>query len=120
MDQPIMNRRLVRPNLSQMREKARQPASSGSAPARERNQGQGQGPRRRVAPPDGTAAEAFYYLKQMNNETPMVVVLDNEEQIRGHIEWYDKNCLKVNRDDAPNLLLFKRSIKYMYKAEEES
>ncbi len=114
-----MNRRLVRPNLAQMREKsARQPAPSGAAP-RERNQAN-QGPRRRVAPPDGTAAEAFYYLKQMNNETDMVVVLDNGEQLRGHIEWYDRGCLKVNREGEPNLLIFKHSIKYMYKAEEEN
>ena len=70
-------------------------------------------------PPEQTSAEAFYYLKQMNNRTPMVVALDNGEQLRGHIEWYDRSCIKVNRDGAPNLLVFKHAIKYLYKQEEE-
>jgi RNA chaperone Hfq len=55
----------------------------------------------------------------MNNRTPMVVVLDNGDQLRGHIEWYDRNCLKVNREGAPNLLVYKHAIRYMYKQEEE-
>ena len=75
--------------------------------------------RRRQAPPDATSAEAFYYLKQMNNKTPMVVILDGSEELRGHIEWYDRACIKVNREDAPNLLVYKHAIKYMYKQEEE-
>ena len=49
----------------------------------------------------------------------MVVELDNGEKIRGRIEWYDRNCLKVNRTDGPNLLLFKHAIRYLYKQEEE-
>jgi sRNA-binding regulator protein Hfq len=49
----------------------------------------------------------------------MVVVLDNGEQLQGHIEWYDRGCLKVHRPDGPNLLVFKHSIRYLYKAEDE-
>jgi sRNA-binding regulator protein Hfq len=70
-------------------------------------------------PPEHTSAEAFYYLKQMNNRTPMVVVLDDGTQFRGHIEWYDRACIKVHREDEPNLLIFKHCIKYLYKQEEE-
>ena len=76
--------------------------------------------RRRPVPPELTNAEAFYYLKQMNTKTEMVVELDNGEKIRGIIEWYDRQCLKVNRDDGPNLLVFKHSIRYLYKLEEEA
>jgi len=65
-----------------------------------------------------TSAEAFYYLKQMNGKTPMVVVLSDGEELRGVIEWYDRNAIKVNRVGAPNLLVMKSSVKYMYKAEE--
>jgi RNA chaperone Hfq len=54
----------------------------------------------------------------MNNKTPMVVVLDNGEELRGHIEWYDRACIKVHRVGAPNLLIFKHAIKYLYKQEE--
>ena len=46
----------------------------------------------------------------------MVVMLTDGEQLEGVIEWYDRDCLKLNREGAPNLLLFKHCIKYMYKA----
>jgi sRNA-binding regulator protein Hfq len=48
----------------------------------------------------------------------MVVVLTDGEEIVGTIEWYDLDALKINRKDAPNILLPKHSIKYMYKAED--
>ena len=74
-------------------------------------------PVKKQVPPDQTYAENFYYLKQMQGKTPMVIVLQDGEQINGVIEWYDRTCLKVNREDGPNLMLFKSCIKYMYKAE---
>ena len=76
------------------------------------------GGRRRPAPPESTNAEAFYYLKQMNGQTPMVVLLNDGEELTGHIEWYDRNCIKVHREDGPNILLFKHAIKYIYKEDE--
>jgi len=72
---------------------------------------------KKTTPPDQTNAEQFYYSKQMQSKTRMVVVLTDGEQLEGVIEWYDRECLKLNRIGAPNLLLYKRSIKYMYKAE---
>ena len=42
-------------------------------------------------------------------------VLRDGETLHGVIEWYDKCCLKVNRTEGPNLLLYKPAIKYMYK-----
>jgi sRNA-binding regulator protein Hfq len=72
----------------------------------------------KAAPPESTNAENFYYLKQMNSKTPMVIVMTDGEEIRGWIEWYDKACLKVNREGAPNLLIQKHWIKYLFKAEE--
>jgi len=71
---------------------------------------------KRTSPPDHTNAENFYYLKQMQSKTPMTITLRDGEVLNGIIEWYDKDCLKVNREGAPNLLVFKSNIKYMYKA----
>jgi len=70
-------------------------------------------------PPDQTNAEQFYYSKQMQSKTHMIVVLNDGEQLEGVIEWYDRDCLKLNREGAANLLLFKHCIKYMYKSEPE-
>lgn len=71
---------------------------------------------KKPVPPDQTNAENFYYIKQMQSKTNMVIVLKDGETLEGVIEWYDKGSIKVNREDAPNLLLFKDNIKYMYKA----
>jgi host factor-I protein len=71
---------------------------------------------RKPSPPEQTNAENFYYQKQMQSRTPMVIVLRDGEEIHGVIEWYDRDCIKVNRDSGdPNLMIYKPAIKYMYK-----
>jgi host factor-I protein len=92
-----MNRKLIRPSLTDYKE--------------QRNKKQ--------HPSYDTHAENYYYLKQMNKKTRMAIVLTEGETVEGYIEWYDKNCIKLNRNEAPNLLLYKRSIKYMYKLEDK-
>jgi host factor-I protein len=74
--------------------------------------------RKRTPPPSETNAELFYYKKQIDTHTPMVIVLQDGEEIEGTIEWYDRNALKVNRKGAPNLMVLKHNIKYMFKAED--
>ena len=93
-----MNRKLIRPSLSEVQD-----------------QMSGRVQRKKPAPPDQTNAENFYYLKQMQSRTPMVVVLDQGETIHGVIEWYDKQCIKVHRAKEPNLLIMKSCIRYMFK-----
>ena len=74
--------------------------------------------KKRIPPPNETNAEIFYYKKQIDAHTQMVLVLLDGEEIEGTIEWYDRGALKVNRKGAPNLLVLKRNIKYIYKADE--
>lgn len=74
--------------------------------------------RRRTPPPAETNAEIYYYKKQMDAHTPMVIVLSGGEEIEGTIEWYDRGAFKINRKSAPNLLVLKRHVKYMYKVED--
>ena len=79
----------------------------------------GGGGGRKAAPPEQTNAENFYYQKQMQSRTPMVIVLRDGEEVHGIIEWYDKTCIKVVREDGgPNLMIYKPAIKYMFKEEE--
>jgi host factor-I protein len=71
---------------------------------------------KKPAPPEQTNAENFYYQKQIQSRTPMVIVLRDGEEVRGIIEWYDRNCIKVNRENGePNLMIYKPAIKYMFK-----
>ena len=94
----MSNRKLIRPELEENRESPRG--------------------RRRQNPPDQTFAEEYYYLKQMAAKTQMVIVLNDGEELRGSIEWYDKNAIKFNRKDGPNIVLLKHNIRYMFKSEE--
>ena len=98
-----MNRKLIRPNLAEIKEKMNQ---------------EHEAVRKKSHPVSETFAENYYYLKQMNKKTPMAVVFQDGQVIEGYIEWYDRNCIKLNRDNAPNLLIYKRSIKYLYKTSE--
>jgi RNA chaperone Hfq len=54
----------------------------------------------------------------MGSKTPMIVVLMDGEELRGWIEWYDRDCIKVHRNSEPNLLLYKHAIKYIFKERE--
>ena len=75
-------------------------------------------------------AEAFYLQKQVQTQTTMVFVLDDGEKIEGSIEWYDRNVIKVRStssspfrnswsgESGTRTLIYKSSIKYLYKAGE--
>ncbi len=101
----MVNRKLIRPSLSELRDQG----SSKYVNAQKQR-----------LPPEQTNAEQYYYLKQMTNKTPMVVRLLDGDEIRGIIEWYDKHCIKVNRVTEPNLLIPKHFIKYMHKEHEDT
>jgi host factor-I protein len=121
------NRKLIRPTLPrgenhgnhnpppvQAQERRDRPERHDRGDRGERTLGGGGG--KKLAPPEQTNAENFYYQKQMQGRTPMVIVLRDGEEIHGIIEWYDKQCIKVNRDSGePNLMIYKPAIKYMYK-----
>ena len=118
------NRKLIRPTLP----RAENHNNHNSVPVqtqdrRERPERHERGERlagggagKKPTPPEQTNAENFYYLKQMQSKTRMTIVLSDGETLHGVIEWYDKDCLKVNREGDPNLLIYKWNIKYMYKA----
>ena len=58
-------------------------------------------------------AELFYLQKQIQSQTPMVIVLEDGERIDGCIDWYDRNSIKVR--GRSKTLIYKSAIKYMYK-----
>ena len=70
-----------------------EPASSTSGPQ----------PHKKPAPPEQTHAENFYWIKQMQARTPVVIVLTDGETLHGTIEWYDRDCIKLTRTGSPNL-----------------
>ena len=106
------NRKLIRPSLNR-NDHAHSNHGHSSTPTERRERPAAPG--KKTAPVEQTNAENFYYQKQMQSKTPMVVVLRDGEEVHGYIEWYDKHCIKLNRDSAPNLMIYKPAIKYMFK-----
>lgn len=104
----IMNRKLIRPKLAEIKQRPHVKTEIPllTAPTVSR---------RKEIPPEQTNAENFYYLKQMAAKTAVVVTLHDGEELRGVIEWYDRDCIKVNRHREPNLVVMKRYIKYIRK-----
>jgi sRNA-binding regulator protein Hfq len=126
------NRKLIRPTLPRVenhgnhnsspmppQERRERPDRHDRPDRLERDRQPGAQGGKKPAPPEQTNAENFYYQKQMQTRTPMVIVLRDGEEVRGIIEWYDRNCIKINRDDGePNLMIYKPAIKYMFKESE--
>ncbi len=153
-----MNRKLIRPNLMDVKTKEREPSigKDGSSRSFEKDRDNIGGPSqssvrrnpstqnvissprpaaastpssdgasapgkaKKMPPSTETHAEVFYYKKQIDSHTLMVIVLQDGEEIEGTIEWYDRNALKINRTNAPNIMLLKHNIKYMFKAEDRN
>lgn len=121
-----MNRKLIRPNLSSGKGKEREDMNerdyykdkSQSYSRHPYNEPDSMG-RKKTPPSLDTNAEIFYYKKQIDSHTEMTIVLQDGEEINGTIEWYDRDALKINRKTAPNLLLLKHNIKYMFKADDK-
>jgi host factor-I protein len=116
------NRKLIRPTLTRT-DHGHNNHGPNHAPAerrdrdrdRDRDRSSSTANPKKTAPTEQTNAENFYYQKQMQSKTPMVVVLRDGEEVHGYIEWYDKNCIKLNRSGAANLMIYKPAIKYMFK-----
>ena len=104
----MVNRRMFRPGFAEPKEQlAPRPQHNGPVPSK------------KPAPPEVTHAENFYWVKQMQGRTPMTVVMDTGETLHGIVEWYDRDCIKLTREGAPNLMIFKRHIRYVHKDDEE-
>ena len=71
----------------------------------------GRGERRGGAPPESTGREVQYLNRRKEAKTPMRVVLRTGEEVRGWIEYYDRDMIKINRTDGPNLFIRKTSIR---------
>jgi len=69
-------------------------------------------------PPEETFEEALYLKLLGEKQKTVSVKLAGGEVVKGWIEYYDKNMIRLTRDGEPNLFIFKHDI--MYIAEEGS
>ena len=62
----------------------------------------------------GVGSREAEYLQDLADEKKTIVVhLRSGEVFRGFLEYYDKRFVRLTRQDAPNLFIFKRDIKYL-------
>ena len=66
---------------------------------------------------ESSHAEAFYFQKQMQQQTNLTVVLEDGEELTGLLEWYDRCVIKL-RVGRQRVLVYKSGIKYLFKAAE--
>ena len=73
------------------------------------------GPRRggKTPPPDDTLEEAAYLKALGEKQKSVSIKLVDGEIVQGWIEYYDKNMLRLTREGAPNLFIFKHEIMYI-------
>jgi host factor-I protein len=63
--------------------------------------------------PEQTFAEVKYLKQLIENQTPVVVRLSGNEEVRGTVEYFDQRFIRVTRAGHPNLFIFKHDIKYL-------
>jgi len=69
---------------------------------------------RRQGAPETTFREAEYIDRLSKTKTPVIVKLIDGEEIKGWIEYYDKDIIRITRDTQPNLFIYKNRVKYLY------
>lgn len=67
----------------------------------------------KVKPPEQTFEEVKYLRHLIEDEIPVFVRLESNEEVTGIIEFYDTTFIRLTREDGPNLFIYKHEIKYL-------
>jgi len=72
------------------------------------------GSKAKTKAPEQTYEEVKYLRHLIDNSIPVRVRLSNNEEVAGLVEFYDQHFIRITRQGAPNLFLYKHDIKYLY------
>jgi len=72
----------------------------------------------KAAPPEETFEEAAFLKALCDKKKPVSIKMMDGDVMEGFLEYYDKNMVRLTREGAPNLFIFKHEI--MYIAEDSS
>ena len=70
-------------------------------------------PKQKLAPPDSTNQEVAYLKSLTEKQQRVAIKLVDGETVRGWIEYYDRNMMRLTREGQPNLFIFKHQIAYV-------
>ncbi len=77
------------------------------------NHNNNSGKRGRTPPPEDTLEEASFLKTLGEKQKPVSVKLMDGTTVHGWVEYYDKNMIRLTREGAPNLFIFKHEIMYI-------
>ena len=70
--------------------------------------------KRMKAPPPGETGQEGIYLKTLGEkQTQVAVKLLTGEIFKGWIEYFDSNMIRLTREGAPNLFIYKHEVLYI-------
>jgi host factor-I protein len=72
--------------------------------------------RAKTTPPGETGQEALYLRSLSDRQVIVNVKLRDGETVRGWIEYFDDVMLRLTRDGAPNLFIYKHQIRSISEA----
>lgn len=67
----------------------------------------------KVPPPEETHEEAAYLKMLGEKQKPVRIKLVDGEIVKGWIEYYDRGMVRLTREGAPNLFIYKHDITYI-------
>lgn len=67
----------------------------------------------KTPPPEETFEEAAYLKWLGEKQKAVTIKLNNGEVLRGWVEYYDRRMIRLTREGAPNLFIFKHQIMYI-------
>jgi sRNA-binding regulator protein Hfq len=67
-----------------------------------------------IKAPDHTQQELLYLQRLMDERIPVRVRLSDNQEVEGVVEFFDTTFIRLTREDAPNLFLYKQDMKYLY------
>ena len=69
--------------------------------------------REELHPPRKLLKKQLYLKAIGEKQKPVSIKLVDGEVVRGWIEYYDRDMVRLTRDDQPNLFIFKHDILYI-------
>ena len=77
-------------------------------------------PQKGRTPPAAETSQEAHYLKTLGEkQTPVSIKLVDGEVVKGWIEYYDRDMLRLTREHEPNLFIFKHDILYLAEEKEK-
>ena len=61
-----------------------------------------------------TQQEVQYLQRLVDERIPVRVRLSDNQEVEGLVEFYDATFIRLTREGAPNLFLYKQDVKYLY------